>query len=185
MGARITLGELIDAEGAEGEGPTDAEEPAAAPTEYLEKILPIELRAIIVRERPSPHAFTNLKKLRRLGLLNGDVLLSLIAQAPIDPINLMSVLMKIGSKGWNFSPVDFTMFRVIAKKGDVVTAAFRVDLMGDTIEALVTNRAGQLTLFKSLKVEPRADMLASIEAFAVEAIRAAEREQAPAPKPQR
>ena len=126
---------------------------------------------------PPPAAFENLKKLRRLGILNGEALLALIAQAPIDPINLMGTLMHVMPDGWAFSAIDFSMFRVLARNAKkAVSAALRVDLMGGAIQALVLNKANQLTEFRTLEVTPGEDSLPKIQTLCDEALLASKRE---------
>jgi hypothetical protein len=116
---------------------------------------PLDVR-VHLEELPVPGVEKNLRKMQQLGILNGDALMALVGQAPIDPIGLMSALQKQLPGKWAFSAVDFSMFRVLSKsdKGEVV-AALRVDLIqGDTIEGLARNQKNQLTLYKAVTVAP-------------------------------
>lgn len=137
---------------------------------------PIVLEARL-DENPSPAVLKNLAKLKKLGICTADAVLSIVAQAPIDPINLMSTLLRIQPDGWAFSALDFAMVRVLARTPNkAVAAALRVDLMGGAIAALVLNQANQLTVFRTLEVEPRESMLEEIQALCDEAVVAAKRE---------
>lgn len=132
---------------------------------------------LTLTERPAPEALKNLARLGRLGLLNGDALLSLVGQAPVDPVNLVGTLMGMHPEGWAFSAVDFAMFRVLSKttKG-AVASALRVDLMSNVIQALVLNQKNQLVPYKTLEVEAREGMLEQIQGLVNDAIAAARRE---------
>ena len=154
------------------------EELAAIDTDQVFELkVPLDV-TLHVREHPSPHAFKNLEKLRRLGICTGDAVLSILAQAPIDPINLMATLMRTHPIGWTFSVVDFSMARVIARTSkNAVMAALHVDLMSSTISGLALNAARQLTIFKTLEVDARPSMLKEIAKLEEEAIIAAQREQ--------
>ena len=148
-----------------------------ADDEFNDGELPVNLVVPDITAMPPPQAIENLKKLKRFGILNTDTLLSLVAQAPIDPINLMGTLLNIMPDGWAFSAFDFSMLRVLSRnKIKAVSAALRVDLMGDTIMSLALNKAGQLTAFKQLEVTPSPDMLDKIQALCDETVAAALRE---------
>jgi len=111
---------------------------------------------LVLEELPTQQAVDNIKKMRRLGILSGDTLLSLVGQAPIDPIGLMAALLQVLPGKWVFSAIDFSMFRVVSKtpKGEVASA-LRVDLIqGDVVEALARNKSNQLTLYKSVTLTP-------------------------------
>lgn len=128
-------------------------------------------------EHPTPSVAKNLAKLEKLGILNGDTLLALVGQAPIDPINLMSTLMQMNPDGWAFSAIDFTMVRVLSQTANkAVAAALRVDLMSNAISTLVLNQANQLTIYKTLEVEPRESMLEEIKTLCEDAVAASKRE---------
>lgn len=129
-------------------------------------------------ERPSPSVLKNLARLGKLGILSGDALLSIVGQAPIDPINLAATLMTLQPDSWVFSALDFALFRVLARTSKKeVSAALRLDLMGGTLQALVLNKAKQLTLYKALDVEAGEGMLERIQALCDEAVLAASRER--------
>lgn len=138
----------------------------------------LELR---VTEEPPPKAADNLCRMHKLGILNADALLALVAQAPIDPVNLMGTLMRLLPDGWAFSAYDFSMMRVLARDAKkAVTAAMHVDLLaGDKIKFLARNRAGQLVEYKEYAVEPSNETWNTVQALIVETVAAAEREAKP------
>ncbi len=138
---------------------------------------PFQLDKLVMTEHPSPSVVKNLAKLQKLGILSGDAIMSLVGQAPIDPINLMSTLMQMQPTGWAFSAIDFSMIRVLSQTPKkAVAAALRVDLMGGAITSLVLNKANQLTIHKTLEVEPSPTMLDQIKALCDDAVAAAARE---------
>jgi hypothetical protein len=92
-------------------------------------------------QAPLPKLVDNLKTLRRLELLTDEVVLSLLAQAPIDPLGVYGAMKHMGV--WAFSPLDFMMIQVLAKKGDLPVALMRLDLMSDDI-TFVALEKGQL-----------------------------------------
>lgn len=96
---------------------------------------------------PAPNAVENLRKLDRLGLLTGEVVLGLIGQAPIDPLGVYGALKHIGA--WAFNPLDCTMIQVLAKKGDKPVALMRIDLLSDDI-VFVTLQSGKLAEFSQI-----------------------------------
>lgn len=153
---------------------------AALEAEQLfELALPLTVE-LTLTEHPSPKVLANLARLQRLGILNGDAILSTLGQAPIDPINLMQTLMRMHADGWAFSTLDLTMLRVLARTPkNTVAAAMQVDLLGNTITALALNKAGQLTVYKVLEVEARDQMFDQIQALCDEAVAAAHRETNP------
>jgi hypothetical protein len=134
----------------------------------------IELK---VSEHLSPSVIKNLAKLKKLGVCNADAVLSILGQAPVDPINLMGTLMQQQPDGWAFSAIDFSMIRVLARNAKkAVSAALRVDLMSTSISGLALNKAGQLTIFKTLEVEPGPNTLNDIQTLCDETIAASVRE---------
>lgn len=147
--------------------------------EFKESELPITLGGLEIKETPPPTALTNLKTMRKLGILHADGILSLIAQAPIDAINLAGTLMEMLPGGWRFSTVDFSMFRVLEQdpKTKQVVAALRVDLLqSDTLMALARNKANHLVEFRSLVFKPGADQTVALRALCNDAIAAGQRE---------
>jgi hypothetical protein len=131
---------------------------------------------IEVRETASPRLVSNLTKLQRLGLLNGDALLSIVGQAPLDPLNLAGVIMDRQPAGWTFSAPDCSMFRVLARdEKDAVSAAIRVDLLDNSVDTLVANKARQLTVYKHYEPEGKS-VLEDIQKMCDEAVQAAARE---------
>lgn len=137
---------------------------------------PLRFDDFLLTEEISPQALTNLVKLKRLGILTGDTFMALLGVAPIDPINLMGTLMRLVPDGWRFSAIDFSMVRVIARDGQAVSAAMRVDLMGDSIMFLARNRAGQLTPYKTYEVKPSEKTWDEVQALIAETVAAAARE---------
>jgi hypothetical protein len=145
--------------------------------EVFDRKLPLIVDDFKLSEHPSPGVTKNLAKLQKLGILSADAVLALVGQAPIDPINLMSTLMHMHPEGWAFSAVDFSMVRVLARTSKkTVSAALRVDLMGGAITSLVLNKANQLTIHKTLEVEPIEGMLEQIQKLCDDAVESAERE---------
>lgn len=147
--------------------------------EVFDLPLPIDLE-MRLSERPTPSVFKNLAKLKKLGICTPEAIMSLVGQAPIDPINLMATLMQMAPDSWRFSPIDFSMMRVLARTSKkTVSAALHVDLMGASISGLALNQAGRLTIFKTLEVKPGPDTLNNIQALCDETVAAAVRETKP------
>ena len=156
------------------------EDLAARDTDEVFNLKPPLTLEMVLKEYPTPSVLKNLDKLQRLGILSYDTIMSLVGQAPIDPINLMGTLLQMHPGGWAFSTIDFSMVRVLARNTKkAVSAALRVDLMGTSISGLALNRAGQLTIFKTLEVEPGPDTLTNIQALCDETIAASVRETKP------
>jgi hypothetical protein len=97
--------------------------------------------ALRIKAPVPPQLVDNLRKLRKLELLTDEVVWSLIAQAPIDPLGVYGAMKDMGV--WAFSGVDFTMVQVLAKAKDVPVALMRIDLMSDDI-TFVALEKGQL-----------------------------------------
>ena len=76
---------------------------------------PVAIDEFRLADPPPEAAIKNLKTMQRLGILNAEGIMALIAQAPIDPINLAGSLIKMMPTGWVFSAVDFTMMRVLSR----------------------------------------------------------------------
>lgn len=133
---------------------------------------------LLLRDHAPPTLLERLAKLERLGLLNGDVLMSLIAQAPIDPLNLFSTIQQASPGEWVFSGIDFGVVRVLARTNTgSVAAAIRIDLMDSSVSTLVLNRAGQLTPFRRYEPDPViGGILEQIQAMCDSAIAASVRE---------
>lgn len=156
------------------------EDLADVDTDEVFKYRPPFTVEVVLAEHPTPSVTKNLAKLQKLGILTGDSIMSLVGQAPIDPINLMGTLLQMQPDGWAFSAIDFSMVRVLARNTKkMVVAALRVDLMGTSISGLALNKAGQLTIFKTLEVEPGPDTLNKIQALCDETIAASARETKP------
>lgn len=138
--------------------------------------LPTTLELTLV-EPLTPAVISNLDKLKKLGICTAEAVMALIGAAPIDPINLMATLMQIQPDGWRFSAIDFSMVRVLARTPQkTVAAVLQVDLMGGTITGLAVNKAKQLTVFKTLDIEPGPDTFARIQTLCDETAAAAVRE---------
>ena len=135
-----------------------------------------------LRDHAPPSLLERLAKLDRMGLLNGDALMSLIAQAPIDPLNLFMTLQQTIPDGWAFSGIDFGVVRVLARNAaDNVSAALRIDLMDSSVSTLVLNQAGQLTPFDRYEPDPASgEVLKRIQTMIDMAIVASVRESAQA-----
>lgn len=146
------------------------------PEEDLE--LPIAVDRFEIKETLLPATQANLKTMHKLGILTADAIMSLIAQAPIDPINLARSLMQMMPGGWTFATADFSMFRVLSRDDKKqVSAALRVDLIqGDTLMALVRNKKGQLVELRSLVFTPGGNQTALLDALCADAVTAAKRE---------
>lgn len=82
-------------------------------------------------DTPPPKLLENMKRLKRLGLLDGHVLLSLLAQAPVDPLGVYGALRQHGV--WAFQAFDCTMVQVLAKSKDKPVALMRIDLLSDDV----------------------------------------------------
>lgn len=140
---------------------------------------PVVLDDFRIEEPIPPDAVKNLKTLHKLGILNADTIMSLIAQAPIDAINLAGTLMQMMPGGWRFSAIDFSMFRVLAQdeKTKQVTAALRVDLLqSDTLMSLVRNKSNQLVEYGRIVFQPGKNYVAEVGKFCDDAVAAAKRE---------
>jgi hypothetical protein len=103
--------------------------------------------ALQVAAATTPRVLENLRRLRRLDLLTDEVVWALVGQAPIDPLGLYGALKNRGA--WAFSPLDFTVVQVLAKKGALPVAAMRVDLLSNDI-VFVALEAGQLVARASI-----------------------------------
>lgn len=72
------------------------------------------------------------RKLNRLGLLHDKVIMSLIAQAPMDPLGLVSFCNTLG--GWEFYPENFSVRKVLARNASEKkepTAFMIIDVLGN------------------------------------------------------
>ena len=103
--------------------------------------------ALQVAAATTPRVLENLRRLRRLDLLTDEVVWALVGQAPIDPLGLYGALKNHGV--WAFSPLDFTVVQVLAKKGALPVAAMRVDLLSNDI-VFVALEGGQLVARASI-----------------------------------
>lgn len=150
------------------------DELADCDTDALE--LPVLVR-LQLDEPPTPGTFKNLAKLKRLGICTPEAIMALVGNAPLDPINLMATLMRIHPEGWALDVVHFAMVRVLARDEDKhITATLNVDLMGSCLVTHVLNKTNQLTVHKTLEVEPRETMLEEIQTLCNDAVFAAKRE---------
>jgi len=103
--------------------------------------------ALGVAAATTPRVLENLRRLRRLDLLTDEVVWALVGQAPIDPLGLYGALKHHGV--WAFSPIDFTVVQVLAKKGALPVAAMRVDLLSNDV-VFVALEGGQLVARASI-----------------------------------
>ena len=141
--------------------------------------LPVDVRGISLESVPPISALENLKKMHRMGILHGDAIFSLIAQAPIDPLNLMGTLLGALPEGWTFSAQDFAMVRVLSQGSKkLVAAAIQVDLLGSTVITYARNRANQLVMFDMIDAtkETGDGLLDKIQRLCDETVAAAARE---------
>lgn len=104
-----------------------------------DEALPVTLRMTV--RTLAPPTLKALRQLKDLGLLDDEIVLSLVGQAPIDPIGLYEALRDSGT--WAFSALDFTVIQVLAKKRDKPVAAMRIDLLSDDLTFIVL-RDGKL-----------------------------------------
>jgi len=129
-------------------------------------------------EQPSPGALKNLAKLQRLGLCTPDVVMALLAIAPVDPVNLMARLFRVEPAGWVLDPVHFMMVRILARddaKNPI--ASLNVDLLGSAAVANALNEANQLTVFRVVDAtDDRETLLQEIQSLCEDAVFAARRE---------
>lgn len=148
-----------------------------ASSDPVARVLELDLR-----DHAPPGLLERLAKLDRIGLLNGDVLMSIVAQAPIDPLNLFSMVRLASPGEWVFSAIDFGVVRVLARDArSNVAAAVRIDLMDSSVTTLVMNQAGQLTPFR--RYEPDGvKVLELVQALCDEAVQAASREASQEPR---
>lgn len=145
--------------------------------EPLEANLTVEMST---KEPLPPQLYDRLSRLQRLGLLNGDVILSLLAQAPVDPIGLVSTLMKQQPALWVFSAIDGCVVRVLARNGDEVAAAIRVDILSDDVQTMA-RASGKLQPYQTFQPlssqrEPGAWVLEEVQKMCDAAVAAASRE---------
>lgn len=149
----------------------------ANPTEDIE--FPARVDDFKIAEPPPEAALKNLKTMQKLGILSAEGIMALVAQAPIDPINLAGTLMKIMPEGWVFSAIDFTLMRVLSRDAKKqIEAALRVDLIsGNAIMALARDKGGRLVEFRTLVIEPeKQNQLDAIQTLCAETIAASRRE---------
>jgi hypothetical protein len=86
-------------------------------------------------ETVPPTLVRTLWKLQQLDLLRDDVILSLLAQPPIDPIGLYGALrQRFPEWPWTFNPLTFSMVCILAKRKDAPVAVMTLDLLSDTVE---------------------------------------------------
>jgi len=106
--------------------------------------------ALEIAAATSPRVVDNLRRLRRLDLLTDEVVWALVGQAPIDPLGLYGALKHRGV--WAFSPLDFTVVQVLAKKGPMPVAVMRIDLISNEM-VFVALEAGQLVVHSRIPPE--------------------------------
>lgn len=126
--------------------PLSLDDLAARADEVSEGVLSVPFGAGLL----PPTLMQNLRRLQRLDLLTGDTLLSLIAQAPIDPLGLYGALKHTAV--WAFQPLDFTVVQVLASKGKTPVAVMRIDLMSNDI-TFVALQGGLLVEHHTLRAE--------------------------------
>lgn len=145
--------------------------------ELFELTVPADIK-FRIEEHPSPGAFKNLSKLKRLGLCTPDAVMSLLAVAPVDPVNLMAKLYRVDPTGWVFDRMYFMMVRVLAQDdAKHPIATLNVDLLGSCVVANALNEANQLTVFRAVDAtDDRDTLLQEIQTLVEDAVFAAKRE---------
>lgn len=83
---------------------------------------------------PPPRLREKLQHLENLGLPLDDVVLSLAAQAPIDPFGVFGALRALGP--WAFQSADCTAMLVLDRQDKEVRSAMKIDLLSDDIAFL-------------------------------------------------
>lgn len=112
--------------------------------QFVENIEDVEDASVSLRAKAPvpPKLVENLRSLKKLELLTDEVVWSLLAQAPIDPLGVYGAMKGMGA--WAFSPIDFTMVQVLAKTKDMPVALMRIDLMSDDIVFVALDEKKQL-----------------------------------------
>lgn len=83
---------------------------------------------------PPPRLREKLQHMERLGLPMDEVVLSLAAQAPIDPLGIFGALRGIGP--WAFQAADCTTVCILDREEKEVRAAMSLDLLSDDLSFL-------------------------------------------------
>lgn len=94
------------------------------------------LRLVLDKDETAPPTLVRtLWKLDQLGLLHDQVLFSLLAQPPIDPIGLYGALRaRFPDWPWTFEPSSFSIVCILAKRRDEPVALLTLDLLSDSVE---------------------------------------------------
>lgn len=125
-------------------------------TQTLEEFAEAEQRkggvSLVVKtsSTPPPRLREKLQHLESLGLPLDDVVLSLAAQAPIDPFGVFGALRALGP--WAFQSADCTALLVLDREDKVVKSAMKIDLLSDDI-AFMALRGEAFETIKALSGE--------------------------------
>lgn len=108
-----------------------------------------ELQIIIDNKAISSATEDVFRKLERLGLLTEKVIMSLIAQAPIDPAGMLAFCSSLG--GFEFIADNFAARKVLSrdKTTNEPTSAMMVDVLSNDIIFLVS-QGGEFVVHKML-----------------------------------
>ncbi len=104
-----------------------------------------------------PKALEKLRQLERLGLLSEEVLLSLVAVAPIDPIGLFRSLQPY-IEHWTFQPLNCTVVTVLAKVKGQPVAVMELDLLSDDVK-FIARQKGHLVQVAALSSDEMLDVM--------------------------
>jgi hypothetical protein len=100
---------------------------------------------VIDPKQISPGTEETLRKLNRLGLLNDKVLMSLVAQAPIDPAGMLSFCSSLG--GWEFVTDNFSARKTLSKNtfSKEAMSYMMIDVLSNSIFFLIRSTEGLKT----------------------------------------
>jgi len=101
----------------------------------------------------APNTIINFKKLSRLDLLNDEVILSLLGQAPIDPLGIyQGIRAQWPDWNWAFEPSTFCVVNVLRREQGKVLAYMTLDLLSDDI-VFYAKKGDVLTTHSQLTAE--------------------------------
>lgn len=100
----------------------------------------------------APPAFKQvLLRLSNLELATDDVLVALLAAAPIDQYGIYAAIRKY-VKGWEFDALNISALSILAKDGPLPIAILQIDLFtGDLV--FIARQEGKLVVVESLPAE--------------------------------
>jgi hypothetical protein len=126
-----------------------------------------KLSLLLESDAPPPTLVRTLWKLEQLGLLRDEVIFSLLAQPPLDPIGLYAGLRKrFPDWPWAFNALNFSVVCILAKRGDTPVAVMTLDLLSDAVEfvALVDGKLQVVATIDSDQWDPKTDVVAEVYA---------------------